>query len=148
MDAYAILHEYIYMDETGFSLTKTRNRGRNVIGRRAFNRVPWQHVENLTMCAAILQNGFLPHHATLWQQYPHVHFPGTNSGFLLVPDQNLDQEQPRYVVIWENVTFHQAVLMQNWFATLQCFIVVYHIHLFINSVAYFFSLLCWKVYDH
>lgn len=29
MDAHAVLHEYIYVDEGGFSLTKTRRRGRS-----------------------------------------------------------------------------------------------------------------------
>ncbi|KAK6312738.1 hypothetical protein J4Q44_G00160850, partial [Coregonus suidteri] len=35
MDAHVIRHEFIYVDEVGFNLTKTRRRGRNVIGQRA-----------------------------------------------------------------------------------------------------------------
>jgi len=40
MDAEEILHEFIYIDEAGFNLTKARRRGRNVIGHRAIINVP------------------------------------------------------------------------------------------------------------
>ncbi len=41
MDAAEIQHEFIYVDEAGFNLAKTR-RGRNVIGHRAITNVPGQ----------------------------------------------------------------------------------------------------------
>lgn len=41
MDAEEIQHEFIYVDEAGFNLAKTR-RGRNVIGHRAITNVPGQ----------------------------------------------------------------------------------------------------------
>ncbi|GAA6075986.1 uncharacterized protein LOC122881522, partial [Tachysurus ichikawai] len=43
MDAHAIPHEFIFIDEAGFNLAKTRRRGRNVIGHRAIIDVPGQH---------------------------------------------------------------------------------------------------------
>ncbi len=42
--------EFIYIDEAGFNLSKTRRRGRNIIGQRAFVRIPGQRGGNITMC--------------------------------------------------------------------------------------------------
>ncbi len=58
-------HEQFFVDEAGFNLTKTRRRGRNIIGHRAIINVPGQRGGNITMCAAISQNGVVHHHATL-----------------------------------------------------------------------------------
>ncbi|XP_051546566.1 uncharacterized protein LOC127436448 isoform X3 [Myxocyprinus asiaticus] len=68
MDAHAIVHEYIYVDEVGFNLSKTRRRGRNVIGQRAIVNVSGQHGGNITKCAAITQNvscTIMPHFAPI-----------------------------------------------------------------------------------
>ncbi|XP_067224491.1 putative nuclease HARBI1 [Chanodichthys erythropterus] len=54
LDAMERPHEYIYMDEAGFNLTKRRRRGRNVIGHRAIVGVPGQRGGNVTLCAAIM----------------------------------------------------------------------------------------------
>lgn len=61
MDDHAIVHEYIYVDEVGFNLSKTR-RGRNVIEQRAIVNVPGHCGGNITMCAAITQICLLHHH--------------------------------------------------------------------------------------
>ena len=58
-------HEYIYMDEAGFNLTKRRRRGRKVIGHRAIVGVPGQRGGNVTLCAAISKRGVVNHHANL-----------------------------------------------------------------------------------
>ncbi len=66
MDAHAIPHEFIFIDEAGFNLAKTRRRGRNVIGHRAIIDVPGQRGGNITMCAAISSmHGVLHRHANL-----------------------------------------------------------------------------------
>ncbi len=54
-----------FVDEAGFNLTKTRRRGRNIIGHRAIINVPGQRGGNINMCAAISKNGVVHHHATL-----------------------------------------------------------------------------------
>ncbi len=54
-------HTFIYMDEAGFNLTKCRRRGRNIIGHRATVDVPGQRGGNITMVAAISENGVLKH---------------------------------------------------------------------------------------
>ena len=56
MDAEEILHEFTYTDEAGFNLTKARRRGRH-IGHGAIINVPGQRGGNITLCAAITQNG-------------------------------------------------------------------------------------------
>ncbi len=52
---------FIYVDEAGFNLTKSRRRGRNVIGHRATVDLPGQRGGNISMCAAISENGVLTH---------------------------------------------------------------------------------------
>ncbi|KAI2667123.1 5-(hydroxymethyl)furfural oxidase [Labeo rohita] len=64
-DAAKLPHEFIYVDEAGFSLAKTRRRARNVVGPRAVVNVPGQRGGNITLCAAISVQGVLRHHATL-----------------------------------------------------------------------------------
>ncbi len=57
MDGEEIQHEFIYVDEAGFNLTRTRRRGRNIIGHRAIVNVPGQRGGNITLCAALHRIG-------------------------------------------------------------------------------------------
>ncbi|KAI7796246.1 hypothetical protein IRJ41_019955, partial [Triplophysa rosa] len=59
LEANQVPHEMIYVDEAGFKLAKRRRRGRNIIGKRATVTVPGQRGANITMCAAISNNGAL-----------------------------------------------------------------------------------------
>ncbi|XP_039468154.1 translation initiation factor IF-2-like [Oreochromis aureus] len=59
LDAAVNHHKYIFVDEAGFNLAKTRRRGRNLIGQRATIQVPGQR-GNISMCAAISEDGVLP----------------------------------------------------------------------------------------
>lgn len=59
MDSNVIPHEFIFIDKAGFNLTWSRRR-RNIIGHRAILNVPSQPCDNITMCAAVTQNG-VPH---------------------------------------------------------------------------------------
>ena len=54
-------HNFVYVDEAGFNLTKCRRRGRNIIGHRASVDLPGQRGGNITMCAAISEHGVLTH---------------------------------------------------------------------------------------
>ena len=76
LDAHVIRHEFIYVDEVGFNLPKTRRHGRDVIGQRPITNVPGQRGDNITMCAAITQNGVL--HTGSVQHWPYAHFSGYN----------------------------------------------------------------------
>ncbi len=148
MDAHVIRHAFIYVYEVGFNLTKTRRRGRNVIGQRAITNVPGQRGGNITMCAAITQNGVLHHNATLGPYNTGHMLTFLDAIYtMLVPDPG--QEPARFVVTWDNVSFHQAVLVQNWFATQPQFVVLLLTPYspFLNPIEEFFSAWRWKVYD-
>lgn len=57
LDADENHHKFLFLDEAGFNLAKTRRRGRNFIGQRATIQVPGQRGANITMCAAISEDG-------------------------------------------------------------------------------------------
>lgn len=63
MDAEEVPHEFIYI-EAGFNLTTGRRRGRN-IGHGAIVNVSGQRGGNITLCAAITQNGVFHRRANL-----------------------------------------------------------------------------------
>ncbi len=67
----------------------------------------------------------------------------------ITPDQVDGPEQLRYVVIWDNVSFHMAALVRNWFTAHPRFLVVYlpPYSPFLNPIEEFFSAWRWKVYD-
>ncbi|XP_049340786.1 uncharacterized protein LOC125804931 [Astyanax mexicanus] len=146
-------HEYIYMDEAGFNLTKRRRRGRNVIGQRAIVTVPGQRGGNVTLCAAISNHGVLHHHATLGP-YNTQHLLTFLSDLrdIVLGFQQQDHEQtehPVYVIVWDNVSFHHAVQVREWFTRNQEFLNVFlpPYSPFLNPTEEFFSAWRWKVYD-
>lgn len=89
LEVAAVEHQFIFIDEVGFNLTKRQKRGRNVISQRAIVEVPGQRGGNITMCAAIT------HHATLGP-YNTTHlitFLDTLHNTLIPPDQVDGPEQ-------------------------------------------------------
>ncbi|XP_026032840.1 uncharacterized protein LOC113027441 [Astatotilapia calliptera] len=147
MDGAAQPHEYIFIDEAGFDLSKTRRRGRNVIGQRAIVHVPGQRGGNITLCAAICLRGLLHHHAILGP-YNSQHILTFLDALHDIVVQNRP-DQPRFVVIWDNVSFHRAALVQAWFSNHNQFEVVYlpPYSPFLNPIEEFFSAWRWRVYD-
>ncbi len=128
MDAHAIPHEFIFIDEAGFNLAKTRRRGRNVIGHRAIIDVPGQRGGNITMCAAISSmHGVLHRHANLGPYNTgHILTFLDRLHNILIPPEHMndaDHQRNRYVVVWDNVSFHRAAPVQNWFADHPTFLV-------------------------
>ncbi|XP_070402546.1 uncharacterized protein [Nothobranchius furzeri] len=170
-------HIFIYVDEAGFNLAKTRRRGRNVIGKRATVNVPGQRGSNITMCAAISTDRLLLHRPVVG---PY------NTGRLLVflhdlygrvvlgEERDADRwNQPTYiqwgkkwenlhnrwltkyffypiVIVWDNVALHHSHAVTEWF--------VAHPRMeslflppyspFLNPIEKFFASWRWKVYDH
>ncbi len=147
MDGAAQPHEFIFIDEAGFDLSKTRRRGRNVIGQRAIVHVPGQRGGNITLCAAISLRGLLHHHAKLGP-YNSQHILTFLDALHNIVVQNRP-DQPRFVVIWDNVSFHRAALVQAWFTNHNQFEVVYlpPYSPFLNPIEEFFSAWRWRVYD-
>ncbi|KAK0133843.1 hypothetical protein N1851_030625 [Merluccius polli] len=64
LEAEGHIHLFLWM-KLGFNLTKVRRRGRNIIGHRATVTVPGQRGANITMCAAISNDGVLCHIPTV-----------------------------------------------------------------------------------
>ena len=106
---------------------KRRRRGRNIIGQRAIVQVPGQRGGNVTLCAAINQNG---------TQHRHAQVGAYNTGRLITfldglhaqmvpPGQIGGEQQVNYVVIWDNVSFHRAALVRDWFQAHPRFSVMY-----------------------
>ncbi|XP_025753599.1 uncharacterized protein LOC109204711 isoform X2 [Oreochromis niloticus] len=144
LDAAVNHHKYIFVDEAGFNLAKTRRRGRNLIGQRATIQVPGQRGGNISMCAAISEDGVVGCRPVLGSY---------NTEHLIVFLNELEQacqgEDIVYVVVWDNVSFHHAQLVQEWFQTHPRFMTLYlpPYSPFLNPIEEFFSTWRWKVYD-
>ncbi|KAL6477133.1 hypothetical protein MHYP_G00156320 [Metynnis hypsauchen] len=148
------LHTFIYMDEAGFNLAKCRRRGRNIIGQRATTDVPGQRGGNITMCAAMSENGVLTN-IPIIGPYNTQHLVTFLDTLYrdLIPDNErggVQEDLPKYVVIWDNVSFHHSNTIRQWFANhhrkLMEFLPPYSP--FLNPIEEFFSAWRWKVYDH
>lgn len=61
LDADENHHKFIFLDEAGFNLAKTRRRGQNLIGQRAILQVPGQRGANINISAAISEDGVVGH---------------------------------------------------------------------------------------
>ncbi|KAJ8332376.1 hypothetical protein SKAU_G00425490 [Synaphobranchus kaupii] len=150
LDANAAPQEYLFVDEAGFNLTKTRRRGRNIIGHRATVDVPGQRGGNITMCAAIGQQGVIHHHAHLgpYNAALLIAFFDSLHNILITPQEE-GPEQPNYVIIWDNVSFHRAALVQDWFIAHPRFSGLFlpPYSPFLNPIEELFSAWRWKVYD-
>lgn len=148
MDAEEILHEFIYIDEAGFNLTKARRRGRNIIGHRAIINVPGQRGGNITLCAAISQHGVLLRHAKMGP-YNTPHILAFLDRLHHIVTAGNEMHQMQYTVIWDNVSFHRSALVQNWFQHHPQLTVLYlpPYSPFLNPMEEFFSAWRWKVYD-
>ncbi len=106
-DGRDTLHEYILLMRLGLrNLTKRRRRG------------PGQHGGNVALCAAISNHGVSP--SCYLGPYNTQHLLDLLNHLYGSVIQNEAgepgwAEQPQYVVIWDNVSFHRAALVHNWF---------------------------------
>nr|XP_055037961.1 uncharacterized protein LOC129425918 [Misgurnus anguillicaudatus] len=141
LEADAMGHELLFVDEAGFNLSKTRRRGRNIIGHCAIINVPGQRGGNITMCAAISQNGVVHHHATIGP-YNTAHI----IGFLDTLHDMLTVQRPEHT---RYVSFHRAALVCNWFTDHPFFMALNlpPYSPFLNPIEEFFSAWRSKVYD-
>ncbi|KAI2644652.1 Insertion element IS630 uncharacterized 39 kDa protein [Labeo rohita] len=106
---------------------------------RAIVHVPGQHGGNITLCAAISLRGLLHHHSKLGPyNVQHIITFLDALHDAVVQDR---PEQPRFVVVWDNVSFHRAAIVRNWFTNHDQFEVVYlpPYSPFLNPIEEFFS---------
>ncbi len=61
LEGHETTHILVFVDEVGFNLSKDWRCGRNLIGHQATTDTPGQHGANITMCAAISENGESTH---------------------------------------------------------------------------------------
>ncbi|KAI7790162.1 hypothetical protein IRJ41_011132 [Triplophysa rosa] len=141
LEAREPLHSFIYMDEAGFNLTKPTVD------------VPGQQGGNITMSAAISKNGVLTHIPIIgpYNTERLVTFLDTLYRDL-IPEQERSQigdDLPKYVIVWDNVSFHSSNIIRQWFAAhnrmLMEFLSPYSP--FLNPIEEFFSAWRLKVYD-
>lgn len=146
-------HNFVYVDEAGFNLTKCRRRGRNIISHRATVDLPGQRGGNITMCAAISEHGVLTHIPLIgpYNTQHLLNFLETLYRALIPDDERglFREDLPKYVVICDNVSFHRSNIIRQWFVThprtLIEFLPPYSP--FLNPIEEFFSAWRWKVYD-
>ncbi len=122
-------HEYIFIDEAGFNLTKRPKRGRNILGHRAVTS-SWPEGR---------QHHHMRSHQQSWRPPPPCQTGSIQLLQFLNPlhDNILQQEgepgqpeQVQYVVIWDNVSFHHAALVHPWFNAHPRFTVLFFASIF------------------
>ncbi|KAK0132354.1 hypothetical protein N1851_032775 [Merluccius polli] len=147
-------HILVFVDEAGFNLAKGRRRGCNIIGHRATVDVPGQRGGNITMCAAISENGVATHSPSLGPyntQKLLIFLDRLHSD--LIPENERDlvgPHVPKYVIVWDNVNFHRDPLIRAWFTTHPRMVMVFlpTYSPFLNPIEEFFSAWRWRVYEH
>ncbi len=152
LEANQLPHEMIYVDEAGFNLVKISRRGRNIIGKRATVTMPGQRVANITMCAAISNNGALLNKCGIGP-YNTDHLLLFLEDFHKKTCARVEKGQVGnlsiYVITWDNVAFHHSRAVTAWFDAhprMSLFIAPYSP--FLNPIEEFFSAWRWKVVDH
>ena len=103
---------FIFVDEAGFNLAKTRQRGRNVIGKRTTVDVPGQRGDNITMCAPISSDGWLLHKLLIgpYNTERLISFLGDLYGRVVPGEERVavSRNRPTFVIVWDSVTFHHS----------------------------------------
>ena len=112
LEANETPHIFVYVNEAGLNLTKVRRPGRNLIGHRATIDVPGQRGGNVTMCAAISENGVTAHIPLIgpYNTQRLLALLEILYGNLIPEDERgfVRADLPVYVVIWDNVSFHRS----------------------------------------
>ncbi|MGH0164636.1 UNVERIFIED_CONTAM: hypothetical protein FKN15_052414 [Acipenser sinensis] len=96
------------------------------------------------MCAAISKDGVVGRRPLLGS-YNAAHL----IVFLNEIEQVCQGEGVTYVIVWDNVRFHHAEVVQAWFRAHPRFVTLYlpPYSPFLNPIEEFFSAWRWKVYD-
>ena len=81
-----------------------------LIGQRATVQVPGLSGGNISMCAAISEDGVVGRRS-LFGSYNAAHL----NVFLNEIEQACQGEGVTYVIVWDNVRFHHAEVVQAWF---------------------------------
>jgi hypothetical protein len=112
VDAAVNHHKCIFVGEGGFNVTKTRRRGRNLIGQ------PSKCLDNVGETSPCAQLGCRPFFGSYNAAYLHI-------VFLNEIVQACQGEGVTYVIVWENVRFHRAEVVRAWFRAYPRFVTLY-----------------------
>ena len=130
LKGHEITHIPVFVDEAGFSPAKDRRRGRNLIGHRATIATPGQHGDNITMCAAVSENGVSTHipHIGPYNTQLLLAFLNTLYRDLITEHERglVRADLPNYVIVWDNVSFHRNNIVREWFAAHERITVEFH----------------------
>ena len=138
LDADVNHPKHIFVDEAGFNLAKTRRRGRNIIGQRATVQVPRQRGGNISMCAAISEDGVVGRRPLLGSYGLAAHL----IEFLNEIEPACQGEGVTYCdIVCDNVSFHHAQVVQAWLQAHPQFMTLYlpPYSPFLNPIEDFFS---------
>ncbi|XP_061669556.1 uncharacterized protein LOC133497566 [Syngnathoides biaculeatus] len=145
--------QFIFVDEAGFNLAKVTRKGKRFIGQRATVTAPDQRGANITMCAAIADDGVLCHSAIIGPLDTErlVVFLDSLLRRLIPPGEGEPSGPgaPSYVIVWDNVAFHRSDPVNRWFAerprTAMHFLPA--CSPFLSPIEEFFSAWRWQVLD-
>lgn len=147
-------HILVFVDEAGFSLAKGRRRGRNFIGHRATIGTPGQRGGNITMCAAISENGVSTHILHIGPYNTQLLLAFLNTLYRdLIPEHQIGlvrQDLPNCVIVCDNVSFNRTNSVREWFAVHERITMEFlpPSSPFLNLIEEFCSAWRWKVYDY
>lgn len=100
---------FVFLDEFGCNLSMRRNKGRSLVGRRAFVQVSGKRGANLSVCAALDINGPI-HYMRKLNAFDAVNF----MTFLEELIEKLPtHENMENFLIMDNVAFHKTNAVQN-----------------------------------
>lgn len=110
MEARRTTHTFIFVDDAGFNLAKTRRRGRSVIGQKANMDAPGQRGASITMCAALSNDGLLLHKPLIGPYYTErlISFLDDLHNQLVPAEERVTSNSPNFIVVWDNVAFHHS----------------------------------------
>ena len=101
------------------------------------------------MCAAMNHHGILHKHVQLgpYNTDRLLTFLEDLHNQLVPPDHIDDPQRINYVIIWDNVSFHRAGLVRQWFQDHPHFTMLFlpPYSPFLNPIEEFFSAWRWKV---
>lgn len=154
LEGHEMTHILVFVDEAGFNLAKGRRRGRNLIGHRATIGTPGQRGGNITMCAAISENGVSTHIPHIGPYNTQLLLSFLNTLYRdLIPEHQrglVRPDLPNDVIVWDNVSFHRTNIVREWFAALERITMDFlpPSSQFLYRTESFFSARRWKVYDY
>lgn len=120
LEGHEITHILVFVDEAGLNLAKGRRRGRNLIGHRATIGTLGQCGGNITMYDAISENCVSTHILHIGPYNTQLLLAFLNTLYRdLIPEHQrslVRPDLPNYVIVWDNVSFHQTNIVREWFA--------------------------------